>query len=46
MGKKQAEKLSTCITSGACHSCPYNHPHEYAIIDNFMHNRVSKREAR
>ena len=46
MGKQQAEKLPTCITSGTRHRNPYGHPHEYATHDNFMHNRVSMREAR
>jgi hypothetical protein len=46
MGKQQAEELSACITSGACHRSPYSHPHEYAIVDNFMHIGISKPEAR
>jgi hypothetical protein len=42
MREQQPEKLSACITCGASHRGPYSHPHEYAIVDNFMHISVSR----
>ena len=37
MRKQQSEQLSARIASGACHRSPHSHPHEYAMIGNFMH---------
>jgi hypothetical protein len=46
VSEQQPEQLSACITCGACHRNPRSHPHEYAIVDNFMHLGVSGFDAR
>ena len=43
--KQQPEQFSACITRSACYCNPYNHSHEYATNDKFMHNDVSRSEA-